>query len=121
MFRIKIQGTEMHSLIIADETMHTASKQWHCISITVQKEDTLLLAICSTRYIAVQINNCLKRISAIKVATMKITDDFCYNGSHHVPITKSTPFVVSKDEWGTGKSMKNALYVLWYGKRHLSG
>jgi len=32
---------------------------------------------------------------------------------------------VSKDEWdtkeGTGKSMKNALYVQWYGKRHLSG
>jgi len=26
-------------------------------------------------------------------------------------------FTVSKDEWGdTGKSMKNALYVLWYAK-----
>jgi len=33
--------------------------------------------------------------------------------------------VVSKDEWdtkeGPGKSMKNALYVQWHGKRHLSG
>ena len=40
-------------------------------------------------------------------------------------IAKSTPFAVSKDEWDTkedtGKSMKNALYVLWYAKRHLSG
>jgi len=44
------------------------------------------------------------------------------NGSH---TTKSTPFAVSKDEWdtkeGTSKSMKNALYVQQYGKRHLLG
>jgi len=43
-------------------------------------------------------------------------------GNHHV---QSTLFVVNKDEWdtkeGLGKSMKNALYVQWYGKRHLSG
>ena len=35
---------------------------------------------------------------------------------------KSTLFTVSKDEWDTkedtGKSMKNALYVLRYAKRH---
>jgi len=47
------------------------------------------------------------------------------NGRHHVPITKSTIFMVSKDEWdtkeGTGKSMKNALYAQQYGKRHFSG
>jgi len=46
-------------------------------------------------------------------------------GSHHVPTTKSTLFVVNKDEWytkeGRGKSMKDALYVQWYGKKHLSG
>ena len=40
-------------------------------------------------------------------------------------IAKSTLFVVSKDEWNTKedscKSIKNALYVLWYAKRHLSG
>ena len=34
-------------------------------------------------------------------------------------------YTVSQDEWdtkeGTGKSMKNALYVLQYSKRHLSG
>jgi len=44
------------------------------------------------------------------------------NGSHHVELTL---FVVKKDEWdtkeGRGKSMKNALRVQWYGKRHLMG
>jgi len=37
--------------------------------------------------------------------------------------TKLTLFTVSKDEWNTkedtGKSLKNALYVLRYAKRHL--
>jgi len=37
-----------------------------------------------------------------------------------MPTTKSTLFVVSKDERdtkeGLGKSMKNTLYVQWYGK-----
>jgi len=44
-------------------------------------------------------------------------------GSHHVPTTKSTPFMVSEDEWdvkeGPGKSMKNVLYVLWCAERHI--
>ena len=39
--------------------------------------------------------------------------------------TKLTPFAVSQDEWDTkedtGNSMKYALYVLRYAKRHLSG
>ena len=56
---------------------------------------------------------------------MKNTDDFCYKGKPSRSIAKSTLFPVSKDEWDTkedtGKSMKNALYVLWYAKRHLSG
>jgi len=38
--------------------------------------------------------------------------------------TKSTLFTVSKDEWdtkeGTVKSMENALYVQWHGKKYLS-
>jgi len=70
--------------------------------------------LCSTRYTAVWINNCLKRISAIKEATMKITDDF------HMSTTKSTLFMENKDKWdtkeGPGKSMKNALYVQLHGK-----
>jgi len=40
-----------------------------------------------------------------------------------MPTRKLTPFVVSKDKWDTKeglcKSMKNALYVQWHGKRHL--
>ena len=43
----------------------------------------------------------------------------CY---HQIDISL---FAVSKDEWDTkedtGKSMKNALYVLQYAKRHLLG
>ena len=52
-------------------------------------------------------------------------DDFRYEGKPSCATTKSTLFTVSKDEWDTkedtGKSMKNALYVLRYAKRHLSG
>ena len=63
--------------------------------------------------------------SAIKIATMKNTDDFHYKGKPSRATTKLTPFAVSKDELDTkedtGKSMKNALYVLQYAKRHLSG
>ena len=57
---------------------------------------------------------------------MMHTEDFRNiegNSSH--AITKSTLFTVSKDEWDTkedtSKSMKNALYVLRYAKRHLLG
>ena len=42
---------------------------------------TLRCRLCSTRYTAVRIKNCLKSTSAIKIATMKNTD---YFGSHHV-------------------------------------
>ena len=63
--------------------------------------------------------------SAIKIATMKNMDDFRYEGKPSLATAKSTPFAVSKDKWNTkentGKSMKNALYVLRYAKRHLSG
>ena len=52
------------------------------------------------------------------------TDDFRFEGKPSHARAKSTLFTVSKDEWDTkedtGKSMKNALYVLRYAKRHLS-
>ena len=61
--------------------------------------------------------NCLKSTSAIKIATMK---NFRFGGKPSCARTKSTPFPVSKDEWDTkedtGKSKKNALYVLRYAK-----
>ena len=81
--------------------------------------------LCSTHYKAVRIKNCLKSTSAIKITNMKNMDDFCFKGKPSRATAKSTPFAVSKDEWDTkedtGKSMKNALYVLRYAKRHLSG
>ena len=86
---------------------------------------TLCCRLCSTHYTAIRIKNCLKSTSAIKIATMQNTYDFHFEGKPSHARAKSTPFPVSKDEWDTkedtGKSMKNALYVLQYAKRHLSG
>ena len=92
---------------------------------------TLHCQLCSTRYTALRIKNCSKSTSAIKVATMKNTNDFGYKWKPSSVTTNSTPFAlpfsVSKDKWdtkeNTGKSMKNAYIhtVLWYAKRHLSG
>ena len=70
-------------------------------------------------YTAVRIKNCSKSTSAIKIATMTNADNFRYEGKPSRAIAKSTLFAVSKDT--TGKSMKDALYVLRYAKRHLSG
>ena len=85
----------------------------------------LFCRLCSTRYTAVQIKNCSKSTSTIEVTTIKNTDDFCYEGKLSLATTKSTLLAVSKDEWDTkedaGKFMKNALHVLWYAKKHLSG
>ena len=85
----------------------------------------LRFRLCSTRYTATLIKNWLKDTSSIKIATMKNTDDFHFEGKPSRARTKSTPFPVSKDEWDTkedtGKPMKNALYVPQYAKRHLSG
>ena len=81
---------------------------------------TLCCQLCSTHYTAIRIKDCLKSTSAIKIATMKNTDDFRFDGKPSRAQTKSTPFPVSKDEWDTkedtGKSMKNALYILRYVK-----
>ena len=86
---------------------------------------TLHCRLCSTRYTAVRIKNCLKSTSAIEIATMKNTDDFRFEGKSSRARAESTPFPVSKDEWDTkedtGKSMKNSLHVLRYAKRHLPG
>ena len=55
----------------------------------------------------------IPQYAAIKIATMKNTDDFRYEGKPSRATAKLTPFAVSKDEWDTkedtGKSMKNAL------------
>ena len=59
------------------------------------------------------------------MCTMKNTDNFHYEEKPSHATAKSTLFTVSKDELDTkkdtGKSMKNALYLLWYANRHLYG
>ena len=102
---------------------HRAPQLYHyCLKSEVSI--TLHCQLCSTRYTAVRIKNCLKSTSAIEIAMMKNTDDFHFEGKPSHACAKSTPFPVSKDEWDTkedtGKSMKNVLYVLRYAKRHLS-
>ena len=93
----------------------------------LKSEVSILLRcqLCSTCYTAIQIKICSKSTPAIKVAIMKNTDNFHFEGKPTHATTKSTLFAVSKDEWDTkedtGKSMKNALYILRYDKRHLSG
>ena len=105
-------------------------KKWACpsyINYCLKSEVSITLRgqLYSSHYTAVRIKNCSKSTSAIKVATMKNTDDFHYEGKPSCATTKSTLFAVSKDEWDTkedtGMSMKNALYILRYAKRHLSG
>ena len=97
------------------------------INYHLKSEVSIMLhcQLCSTRYTASQIKNCPKSTSAIKVATMINTDDLHYKRKPSHDTAKLMLFTVSKDEWDTkedtSKSMKNALYVLWYAKRHLRG
>ena len=89
------------------------------INYHLKSEVSIMLCcqLCSTHYTALQIKNCSKGTSAIKVGTMKNTS--IMKGT----TAKSTHFTVSKDEWDTkedtGKSMKNSLYVLQCAKRHV--
>jgi len=59
-----------------------------------------------------------KKNIPIKVATMKITDDF---HGEWKPTTNRHFCCEWDTKEGTCKSIKNALYVHQYGKRHLSG
>jgi len=74
----------------------------------------------------VWINNYLKRTSEIKVATMKIMDDFHYKWKPSHAYHKIDTFRGEQRWMGHkgvhwySKSMKNALHVQRYGKRHLS-
>jgi len=76
--------------------------------------------LCSTRYTAVRIKNCLKSTSVIKATAMKSTDDTQRKPS--CATTELTLFTVQQ-RWmeHKGGHPKNALQVLRYAKRHLSG
>ena len=56
---------------------------------------------------------------------MKNMDDIRFEGKLSHASTILTLFAVSRDKQDTkeetGKSMKNALYILWNAKRHLLG
>ena len=119
----------VNKIIMTGEPMHTASKErkgaMRSSYQLLSEKRSIHYASLSANYTALQIKNCSKSTSAFKVATMKNMDDFCYGGKPSCATTKLTLFAVSKDEWDakedTGKSMKNAFYVLQYAKRHLSG
>ena len=89
------------------------------ISIIVRMKSevsiTLRCQLCSTRYTAVRIKNCLKSTYANKNSH--------YEKYRRLPLQREAimcyhqidTFAVSKDEWDTkedtGKSMKNVLYI----------
>ena len=89
------------------EPTHTASKEmaprFPATNYHLKSEVSNMLhcQLCSIHYTALSINNCSKSASAIEVATMKNTDDFCYKGKPSHATDKSTPFAVSQDEWDT--------------------
>ena len=53
---------------------------------------------CSTHYTALQIKNCSKSTSVIKVTAMKNTDNFHCEGKPLCATAKLAPFAVSQDE-----------------------
>jgi len=65
--------------------------------------------LLSENEVSIRINSC--------ATSMQNTKNFCYE--------RKPSLLESKDEChikeDTGKSKKNALYVLWHAKRHLSG
>ena len=96
------------------------------INYRLKSEVSIMLRswLCSTRYTAARIKNCLKSTYTIKITTMKNTDDFRYEKSHHM-LLPNRNFSLSAKMNGTQrktlvrKSMKNALYILRYAKRCL--
>ena len=120
-----VRKAPLQSMHILKERNGAAHPSYINYRLKSEVSITLRCLLCLTRYTAVRIKNCSKSTSAIKIATTKNTDNFCYEGKPSRATTKSTLFAVSKEEWDTkedtSKSMKNALYTLWYAKRHQSG
>jgi len=113
MIEIQCRGTAL-LLLVSPHIPHQNNGIMHPSYINYHLKRICFVAsyVCSTYYIAAIV---LKRITAIQVAIMKM-----WTISINVSTTKSTPFAVSKDKWGTKKgTSKNTLYAQWYGKRHL--
>jgi len=80
---------ELFEKYVYNHSNRNAEIRWCCtpqLSSETEVSISLLCQVFSTHFTAVQIKNCLKSTSAIKVATMKNTDDFRYafKGSHHM-------------------------------------
>ena len=97
-------------------------KKWHCepqLPINVWKVKYPLHFIFSYVQPVTQQSRTVEK--APKCPLQKNTGNFHYEWKPSRATTKSTSFTVNKDEWDTkedtGKSMKNALYVLRYAKR----
>ena len=113
-------------IVVAGELTHIPHQKkemvLHAAAINYRMKSELSIMLrcqlCSTCYIALRIKNCLKRTSGIKVTTMKIQ---MISIRPSCATAKLTHFAVSKDDLDTkedsGKSMKNALYILQNAKR----
>jgi len=76
MIEIQYSGTTL--LLLVNPHIRTTSKQWHCAPQLYQSFSEKKTFIASYVPPVTQINNCLKITSAIKVAAMKIMDNFHY-------------------------------------------
>ena len=75
---------------------------------------TLHCRLCSTRYTAVRIKNCLKSTSAIKIATMKNTDDFRCEEKPSCATAKLTPLVhMANLSTGNSFDLRCQCYILY--------
>jgi len=98
---------------------HTTS---YCLETEVSI--ALLCQLYSTHYTVVRIKNWLKSTSVIKVAAMKIRTISLYT-KEAITCNHSINAFHCQQRWmehkgDTGKSLKNALHVRRYVKRHLS-
>ena len=109
------------------QSMHAETKKWchtpQLYQLSSESEVSIMLRcrLCSTHYTAVQIKNCSKCISAIKITTMKNTDDSCYEVKPSRATARSILFAVSKDEWDTKEDTGKSIVCTAVCKRHLSG
>jgi len=101
------------------EPTHAALNNAVCPRDCLKSEVSIMFRfqLCSTCYIAVWINSCLKSFFAMKVTAM---GNFHCEKKLSFATTKLTLFAVSKEldtKEDTVKSIKNALYVLRYTKK----
>jgi len=99
MIEIQYSGTLLLLLCILHQNNHTSPPNYIFI---VWKEDASLPAIL----------NLLCSSMNQQLFKKNFCNQSSHYGSHHVPTTKLTLFVVSKDEWDKKEdTMKNALHV----------